>query len=224
MPQSLNPRTHLLLSIAFSHCNEKARWAFAYYGIPYTHHLLLPCFHVFSVKQAIERPTSTSTKLSNARISPHSTPRLVIYCDNLTEVQEQLYDSHDILRYLSDHFSTSERVNLYESCGTAHEDKVNALEKHYDEVLGVAARNYVYYDLLVLNKWRAMFPFALLGFTNRVGILQSMLWFALSPLLGPLLFSSMKYTAETHKAAMQTCRVEFEDASQCKYKHHLAVH
>ena len=134
-----------------------------------------------------------------------------------------MYNSHDILHYLSDHFSTPEKVNLYESCGTAQEGKVNALEKHYDEVLGVATRDYAYYDLLVLNKWRALVSFALLGFANRVGILQSILWFMLSPLLGPLLIS-MKHTTGTHEAAMQTCRAEFEDASKCKYKHHLAVH
>jgi glutathione S-transferase len=200
-------------------------WTTPYYGIPYTHHLLLPGFHVFSVKPAVERPTtSASIKRSNARTSPHSTPCLVVYGDDLKDVQESLHESHDILRYLSDHFSTPERVNLYESCGAAQEDKVNALEKHYDEVLGRAARMYGYGDILVLNKWRALIPFALLGFTNRVGILQSVLWFILSPLLGPLLISVMKLTTETHEAAMQTCRDEFAHASQCKYKFYLAVH
>jgi glutathione S-transferase len=170
MPQTINPRAHLLLSIAFSHYNEKARWAFAYYGIPYTHHLLLPGFHVFSVKPAVERPTtSASIKRSNARTSPHSTPCLVVYGDDLKDVQESLHESHDILRYLSDHFSAPERVNLYESCGAAQEDKVNALEKHYDEVLGRAARMYGYGDILVLNKWRALIPFALLGLREPRG-------------------------------------------------------
>ena len=220
MPPTINPQTHLLLSIPYSHYNEKARWAFAYYGIRYTHHLLLPCFHIFSVKQVTGRQTLASFNQSDARVSPYSTPCLVIYGDDLTDVQDLLHDSHDILRYLSTHFSTPERVNLYESCGTAQEDKVNALEKHYDEVLGRAARDHIYYDTLVLNKWRAMLPFALLGFTNRVGVLQSMLWFMLSPLIGPIIISSTNNSAEKHEAAMRTCRVEFEDASRCKYYHH----
>ena len=154
MPQDIDPQTHLLLSIAFSHYNEKARWAFAYYGVPYTHHLLLPGLHVFSVKPFVDRQISAKSSSkqpqeTRTKSSPYSTPCLVVYKDDhhSTEIQESFHESHDILQYLSTHFSTPERPNLYRSCGPEQEATVVALERRYDESLGVAARNYVYRDI-----------------------------------------------------------------------------
>jgi len=205
-------QTYLLLSIAFSHFNEKARWALAYYRVPYAHQLLLPWLHIFNVKPIVD------SKLCNHETrdtisSPCSTPCLAVYDATGIKLQESFHDSHNILVHLSEKFSTPDHVNLYTSCGREKADEIYALEKHYDEVLGIAVRDFFYLEMLVINKWHAMLPFAFMGFANRVGVLQSLAWFGLSPLLGRMITSVMEITPEKYEKAMQTCREEFRQAS-----------
>ncbi|KAK5000580.1 hypothetical protein LTR66_000599 [Elasticomyces elasticus] len=206
-------KDHLLLSIAFSHYNEKARWAFAYYGVPYTHHLLLPALHIFSIRTfASNSDLEFDQKDSDS--SPYSTPCLVVSDPSRANAQLIFRDSHDILVYLSEAFPSSERPDLYTSCGVDQTEQIKALEKRYDDVLGVATRCIAYYDMLVLNRWRSLLSFALLGFRNRVGLLQSILWFLLSPLIGRLLIWRMECTTSRHRESMVLCREEFERASK----------
>lgn len=209
-------QSYLLLSVALSHFNEKARWAFAYYQVPYTHHLLLPCLHIFTVKTIVDSGVSIQESRDTKFSSPFSTPCLAIYDASRTKLQESLHDSHDILVYLSEKFSSPDHVNLYTSCGPEKVDAIQTLEKRYDEGLGVAARDFFYHDLLVVNRWHAMLPFALMGFRNRVGVFQSLVWFGLSPLLGKVVRSALEITPEKHQKAMQTCREEFRHASECE--------
>lgn len=220
METSASPNNHLLLSIAFSHYVEKARWALAYYHIPYTQHLLLPVFHVFSVKSILAHcPDAALTKPPQS--SPFSTPLLVVYESFSTSsssspptIRRAFQSSHDILVYLSSIFSTLAHPSLYTSCGADQADKVSSLEEHYDSILGVAARKYVYYDMLVLNKYRALLPFATVGFANGVGWLQAVLWFVWSPLIGRLLVSRVvKASAKEHGEVMERLREEFGAAS-----------
>jgi glutathione S-transferase len=208
-------QTYLLLSIAVSHYNEKARWAFAYYGVPYAHHLLLPVLHIFTVKPIVDSNVCTQEK-KDIRASPWSTPCLAVYDASGTELRESFHDSHDILVYLSENFSSSDHVNLYTSCGLAKVDEIKSLERRYDEGLGVAAIDFAYLDALVFNKWHSMLPYALMGFRNKVGPLQSSIWFIFSPFLGKMIMSAMNITASRYQKAMDTCREEFRHASECK--------
>jgi glutathione S-transferase len=214
-PPRESSHTYHLLSIAFSHFNEKARWAFSYYRAPYTHQLLLPWLHMFTTKPIVDKKVCTQES-RDPRSSSFSTPCLAVYDASGTHLQESFHDSHDILVYLSKNFSAPEHVNLYTSCGAENESKVYDLEKRYDEVLGKAVIDFFYHELLVVNKWRAMLPFACVGFRNRVGMLQSLMWFGLSPLLGRMITAAFDITPERYRKAMETCREEFRCASNCK--------
>jgi glutathione S-transferase len=214
IPPTEDSQTYLLLSIALSHYNEKARWAFAYYRVPYAHHLLLPWLHIFTVKPIVDSGVCFH-ETRDSRSSPFSTPCLAVYNASGTKLKESFHDSHDILVYLSEKFPSPDHVNLYTSCGPEKVDEIYALEKHYDEVLGVAVRDLLYLDTLVVNKWRAMLPFALIGFRNKVGLLQSLIWFGFSPLLGRIIMSVMEITPSRYQEAMQTCREAFRHASEC---------
>ncbi|PMD50979.1 uncharacterized protein K444DRAFT_620163 [Hyaloscypha bicolor E] len=213
IPPKEGSQVYLLLSIAFSHFNEKGRWAFAYYGVPYTHHLLLPWLHILTTKPIVEQGVC-NREPRDTRSSPFSTPCLAIYNASRTNLRESVHDSHDILVYLSEKFSSPEHVNLYTSCGPEKEEEIYTLEKRYDQGLGVAVRDIFYLDVLVVNKWRAMLPFALVGFKNRVGILQSLIWFLLSPLLGRMITGVLDIRLERYQNAMETCREEFKHASK----------
>jgi glutathione S-transferase len=205
-------QTRVLYSIAFSHFNEKARWAFSYYRVPYTQHLLLPWLHIFTTRKIVQKGVC-NRKSRDARSSPFSTPCLAIYDQPGMNLLESFHDSHDILVYLSEEFSSPEHVNLYTSCGPEKEAEIHALEKRYDEDLGIAVRDFFYLDILVVNKWRAILPFAMMGFMNRVGILQSLIWFCLSPLLGRMIISILEIRPERYQKAIETFREEFRHAS-----------
>jgi glutathione S-transferase len=212
-PEASN--TYHLLSIAFSHFNEKARWAFSYYRVPYTYQLVLPWMHIFATKRIIDKDVCKREPRDSGS-SPYSTPCLAVYDASGKQLEESFHDSHDILVYLSENFSTEQQVNLYTSCGPEKEEEVYRLEKRYDEVLGKAVVDFFYHDLVAVNKWRAMLPFAWIGFKNRVGFLQSLIWFGLSPVLGRLLTAAVGITVERYEKAFETCREEFRQASICK--------
>jgi len=213
MPPKQGSQTYLLLSITFSHFNEKARWALAYYCVPYTHQLLLPWLHIFTVKPIVDSGVG-NTETRDTISSPFSTPCLTLYSASGTDLEESFHDSHDILVHLSEKFSSPDHVNLYTSCGPEKADDIHALERHYDEVLGIAVRDFFYLEMSIYNKWHAMLPFAFIGFRNRVGVLQSLLWFGLSPLLGRMITTMMDITPEGYQKTLQTCREEFKHASE----------
>jgi glutathione S-transferase len=118
--------------------------------------------------------------------------------------------------HLSETFSNSEHVNLFKSCGPENEEKIYDMEKHYDEVIGAAVIDFVYNDLLVENTLNAMLPFATIGFRNRVGVLQSLFWFGLSPFLGRMIMSFRAITPDKYEKAMENLHNEFRQASECK--------
>jgi glutathione S-transferase len=206
---------YLLLSICYSHFNEKARWAMSYYRVQYTHQLLLPFFHMFTIKPIVDSGVSKHESRDNLS-SPFSTPCLALYEASGKELEESFHDSHDILVHLSETFSNAEHVNLYKSCGPENEEKIYTMEKHYDEVIGAAVIDLAYHDLLVENKWSSILPFATIGFKNRVGVLQSLFWFGLSPFLGRMIMSFRAITPDKYEKAMETLRHEFSQASECK--------
>jgi len=206
---------YVLLSIALSHYNEKARRAFAYYQVPCAHHLLMPWLHIFTTKPIVNSGVCTHEPRDNVS-SPFSTPCLAVYDTSGTKLQESFHDSHDILVHLSEKFSSPNIVNLYTSCGAEKANEIYELERHYDEDFGGAVRDFIYLEMTVFNKWHAMLPFALLVFRNRVGPLKSLVWFGLSPLIGRMITSVMGMSPSKHEEALQTCREIFRHASECE--------
>lgn len=215
MPPVEGSKTHRLLSIPVSHYNEKARWGFSYYRVLYEHHLFLPWFHYFGVNPILEAGVRVQGKMESYS-SHFSTPCLAVYDASGSTLLESYHDSHDILVYLSENFSTHNSPNLYTSCGPEHADRIRELERHYDDVLGVAARTFFYVDMLSMNKWGSVLPFAFMGFRNRVGLLQSTLWFFLSPFLGRMIISVIDMTPKKYQEAIDICREEFRNASECE--------
>ena len=107
-----------LIAIALSHYCEKVRWAMDYLNIDYIEENHAPPFH--------QKYTSAC--------GGTSVPVLV------TE-DKAFTDSHDILQYLD---SISENEKLYPEDGQLR-DRVETLERLFDEKLGVATRTWGYY-------------------------------------------------------------------------------
>ncbi|RFU25464.1 hypothetical protein B7463_g10870, partial [Scytalidium lignicola] len=179
---------------------------------------------MLTIKPILNHNLHTNSK-PETYSSPFSTPCLAIYTttnppSKPLQLHQSLHDSHDILLYLSSTFSTTDgpdhhrRENLYTSCGASKAAEIQALEKRYDEGLGVAARDFWYRDMMVMNKWRSMLPFAFMGFRNRVGVLQSLVWFGLSPLLGRMIVAVLEITEERYRETVEICREEFRHASE----------
>ena len=108
----------LLITIALSHYCEKVRWAMDYLNIDYQEESHAPPFH----------------RQYTSRYGGSSVPVFVIN-------NKALIDSHDILEYLND---ISEDSQLY-SQDSQQRDRIETLEKLFDEKLGVATRVWGYY-------------------------------------------------------------------------------
>lgn len=110
-----------LIAIALSHYCEKVRWALDYLDIDYVEEDHTPFFH----RQYTSRYGGTSVPV-------------------LVTEDKALTDSHDILQYLD---SISGNKKLYPQDPQLR-DRAIALEKLFDEKLGVATRLYGYYYAL----------------------------------------------------------------------------
>ena len=107
-----------LIAIAISHYCEKVRWAMDYLDIDYLEENHAPPFH----------------RQYTSRYGGSSVPVLVTS-------EKALTDSHDILQYLD---SISELGKLYPEDPESR-DRIESLEKLFDEKLGVATRTWGYY-------------------------------------------------------------------------------
>lgn len=120
-----------LITIAFSHYNEKARWALQSRGVPFVEEPHLPIFHMPAVARAIGgagRPDAVSSKLS--------TPVLVT-------ATGPIVDSTDIVRYAEAHATAGSALIPPE-----HAEAVLALDASFGRQLGPATRCLGYYHLL----------------------------------------------------------------------------
>lgn len=124
----MKPSPYRLVTIAFSHYNEKARWALERYRVPYRESAHLPVFHFFAVFRA-NHFLNASDKMSTAG----STPVLVT-------PHSRLSDSTDILQYLSGKYGTLE-TTLYPN------DASRALETRF-AILGDHTRRLAYFYAL----------------------------------------------------------------------------
>jgi glutathione S-transferase len=111
-----------LVTIAFSHYCEKARWALERAGITYRESAHLPAFHILGVRRAGGR---------------RSTPILV------TD-EGILNDSTDIAKWADRH---APKAHLYGKT-EAERKEVEQLEDHFDEELGPHTRRWFYFHAL----------------------------------------------------------------------------
>ncbi len=117
---------HRLITIPFSHYNEKARWALDRFRVPYREDGYMPMFHFApvlanSLRHGMGRADGVST--------PFSTPVLV------TDDGSCLRDSSEIVRYVSDRHGGGA---LYPT------SEVAELERHYHDRLGPHTRRVAY--------------------------------------------------------------------------------
>lgn len=120
---------HELVTIAFSHYCEKARWALDRHRVPYTEHAYLPLLHMPPVALRTigraGRSDKHSTRFSTPLFSTHE--------------GELITDSSDIVRWVDRHHA---KGALYPS------EEVAAFERELGDELGPHTRRVAYFHLL----------------------------------------------------------------------------
>ena len=119
---------HTLITIPFSHYNEKARWALQRFGVPFRERAYMPLLHFAPVMIATRfgkhgRSDRTSTRFS--------TPLLV------TAQGERICDSSEIVRWVCDRFADAD-TTLVPS------EECLVLERELGEKLGPHSRRVAY--------------------------------------------------------------------------------
>lgn len=181
---------HKLVTIRFSHYNERARWALDRFKVPYVE---IPCIPPFYMGAAAfySRGRGKSDRLS----TKVSTPVLV------TTEGERLCDSGDILRWVSDKFS-DETTTLYPS------DDVRAMDQHLHDDFGHHVRRVAYLE--VLREGRLFESLA----KKNVGAVQATLFVALSGLMRKAIVKGVGVTPEKAERGLKRIREEYETVSQ----------
>ncbi|MCA9655131.1 MAG: glutathione S-transferase family protein [Myxococcales bacterium] len=124
----------LLVTIPFSHYNERARWALQRFGVPFVERGYVPLFHFLGVIRHVGLRGGRSDRAS----TPLSTPVLV------TDDGERLRDSGQIVRYVSDRFSSA-ATTLYPD---ELRGEIEEVERRAHDDIGPHTRRLVYHYLL----------------------------------------------------------------------------
>ena len=149
-----------LVTIKFSHYNEKARWALDRCGIPYTESPHLPVTHMpFAARAA--RGQGSADRVSTR----FSTPVLMVADRSIT-------DSSDIARY-----ATAHPDSFYDLVPEELEAEIAELDELFSVKLGAHTRRFAYYYCLQDKKL-----FARLAPLNVPGF-ESTLWQTIYPAL-----------------------------------------
>ncbi len=120
---------HRLVTIRFSHYNEKARWALDRFGVPYEEEGYMPVMHALGVLRLAPRyGVGKADKIS----TPLSTPLLV------TAEGECVRDSARIVRYVSDRYAPPGE-------GLYPDPSVEELETRFSFELGPHTRRFAYF-------------------------------------------------------------------------------
>ncbi|MCH9688472.1 MAG: glutathione S-transferase family protein [Deltaproteobacteria bacterium] len=119
-----------LVTIPFSHYNERARWALDYFGIEYTQRSYLPVFHLLGVALATRGRAGVADGIS----SRWSTPLLVQAPGRF------LRDSGKILRWASDTHGTPQ-TTLYPP---EHQAAIERVEQQFHDQVGPQTRRLAY--------------------------------------------------------------------------------
>lgn len=177
-----------LVTIAFSHYNEKARWGLDRFGVQYEQIRCMPMFH-FPVVMWATRLRGGRTEHTSTR---WSTPVLV------TDEGERLCDSSTIVRWASDRFGTPE-TTLYPA---EHRAEIEAFEQRMNDEVGPHTRRYAYYQVLRQ-------PGVLAGLArDNVGGAQAAAFVAVSPLVRVVLRKALAIEPRRAEASLRRVREE----------------
>ncbi|MEM7151525.1 MAG: glutathione S-transferase family protein [Myxococcota bacterium] len=177
-----------LVTIAFSHYNDRARWALQHFGVEFRESGYMPMFHVPGVIRAVGLGGGRADRASTR----FSTPILI------TDDGEHLRDSALIVRYLDDRFSTAE-TTLYPP---EHEAEIVEIERRVSERIGPHARRVAYFHLL--QRSDLMVAMA----RDNVGRIQATLFRVLRPLLTAALKLVLRIDPRRVESSMQVIREE----------------
>ncbi|KAI1321738.1 hypothetical protein EDD11_000014 [Mortierella claussenii] len=204
-----------LRSIAFSHFNEKARWALDYYRLPYVEYRSLPVFHLISMfkYRAETRPAPGATRF----VTPYLRGTPAGTTEASSQEQIILNDSTAILEFLSEQYavpanstSSSGPANLY-SDDAETKKKIMALEERFDTMIGPHIRRYMYYELLIKSpRWVGRG----LGQHGNAGKLQAWMWNLFFPLISHLLIKLIRINDESAARSKDILKREFEHISR----------
>lgn len=127
-----------LVTIAFSHYNEKARWGLDRFGVEYRERACMPLFHFPVVMWTTRLRGGRSDRVSTR----FSTPLLV------TDDGEHLRDSSAIVRYASFRYG-DEQSTLYPE---EHRAEIEGLEQRLHDRVGPHTRRLAYFHILPRNE------------------------------------------------------------------------
>lgn len=127
-------KLHTLVTIRFSHYNEKARWALDHHRVPYMERPYLPLMSTFGVLKAGGWSSGKADR-SSTRLS---TPLLI------TDEGKKLHDSALIASYADERYGTPATSLL----PSKHKQEILATDLHYHDFLGPHTRRLAYFHLL----------------------------------------------------------------------------
>lgn len=126
----MKSKPYHLTTIRFSHYNEKARWGLDWFHLPYIEHPYMPMMH-YPAAMAASRFGGKADKTSTMFSTPiMKTPSGRVFTD-----------SSEILRYLSDTYSTPTNT-LFPS------KEADESERHWSLELAPHTRRYIYFAVL----------------------------------------------------------------------------
>lgn len=181
-----------LVTIVFSHFNEKARWALDRFGVAFDEEAFMPALHVFGVlKLAPRHGLGKRDRLS----SPFATPIL------LTPEGECIRDSAAIVRYVSDRWAPPGE-GLYPT------PEVAEIEDRLSHELGKHTRRFGY-------RWAFEDP-AVVGrlADQNVGPGQAAVFKALSPLIQRGIKRGLRVNVESAEKSLVQIRTTMAEIGE----------
>ena len=186
MPHPRGPNR--LVSIKFSHYNEKARWALDRCGVPYIEEPHLPITHFAAVIRALPRGGA-----GDSGSTRYSTPVLITAAGAVP-------DSTAIARFADE--QTGHRSGLF---AAAHHGRIASYDDHFGRHLGPATRCVAYHYILqdaALSRRLAR--------ANVPG-LESALWTAGYPAFAALIRRALHIRQASADRSMARVRAIFEE-------------
>ncbi|KAF9082572.1 hypothetical protein BGX23_012320, partial [Mortierella sp. AD031] len=210
-----------LRSIAFSHYNEKARWALDYYRVPYVEYRSLPMCHMISMfkYRAKSRPSAGSSTFATPYLTVE--PKDATNSNSNSEGKVALNESTKIVEFLSDQYAApansnntsnnnNMRPNLY-SNDESTRTKIKALEDRFDTMIGPHVRRVLYYELLLKSPKSVGQS---LGQHDNAGKLQMWIWTFFFSVISWMLCKFMHITEVSAARSRDILKREFEHISR----------
>jgi len=186
---------HRLITLAFSHYNEKARWALDRYAVPYREEPHMPFVCAVAVAVATRGRGGAADRTS----SRYSAPVLILNDGRF------LTDSTDIVR-----FAAVRDDSLFPS------REVSELVDHYGDQLGPYTRLLAYWHL---GRHKGMIEQLA---ANNVGRREAWVFKRVVPLVRSQLTRALNLTESGHDHALTRLRQELDDAaSRLEHRNYL---